>query len=142
MDPILTGSLLKIGADLIDRIFPDKQAREEAKLRLLELEQKGDLARLAADTELARGQLEINRQEAAHRSVWTAGWRPSIGWTCSAGLFYEFILRQLMNWGLTMADPTQPLLPALDIAPLMTLVAGLLGLGTLRTYEKVRGVAR
>lgn len=140
MDPILAGSLLKIGAELIDRIFPDKATQDEAKLKLLELQQRGDLAELSATVELAKGQLEINKVEAAHRTVWTSGWRPFIGWTCGAGLAYEFILRQLMNWALTMNQ--LPLLPEIQLGPLMTLLAGLLGLGSLRTYEKVKGVTR
>lgn len=142
MEPVLVGSLLKIGAELIDRIFPDKQAAAEAKLRLLELQQRGDLERLAADVQLAVGQLEINKVEAAHRSVWTAGWRPGIGWTCGVSLFYEFILRQLLNWVLAVTDPALPTLPPIEMGALLTILASLLGVGSLRTYEKVKGVTR
>ena len=81
MDPIIGGGLLKLGGALIDRLFPDKVERDKAKLALVELEQKGELAQLDAEVQLLLGQIAVNKIEAAG-GWFRAGWRPFVGWTC------------------------------------------------------------
>lgn len=88
------------------------------------------------------GQLEINKQEAAHRSVFVAGWRPFIGWCCGLGVLYSFFLRPLLTWVLLVIDAGLPALPELDGEELAAMISGLLGLGGLRSWEKTRGVTR
>lgn len=88
------------------------------------------------------GQLEINKVEAAHSSVFVAGWRPFIGWSCGLGVLYSFFLRPVLAWALLMVEPGLPALPELDGEELAAMISGLLGLGGLRTWEKARGVAR
>ncbi|WP_458400047.1 3TM-type holin [Mailhella sp.] len=88
------------------------------------------------------GQLEINKQEAAHSSVFVAGWRPFIGWCCGLGVLYSFFLRPMLTWGLLVIDAGLPALPELDGEELAAMISGLLGLGGLRTFEKAKGVAR
>lgn len=88
------------------------------------------------------GQLEINKQEAAHRSVFVAGWRPFIGWCCGLGVLYSFFLRPLLSWVLLVIDAGLPALPDLDGEELAAMISGLLGLGGLRSWEKTRGVTR
>jgi len=90
----------------------------------------------------AAAQVLVNLAEASHRAVFVAGWRPFIGWVCGAALGYNFILRDLLGWALTAWWPTIVLPPALQMDQLMTVLLGLLGLGTLRTVEKIGGVAR
>jgi hypothetical protein len=87
-------------------------------------------------------QLAVNLAEAAHRSVFVAGWRPFIGWVCGAALAYNFIFRDLLVWALATWTPAAPIPPALQMDQLMTVLLGLLGLGTLRTVEKIGGVSR
>lgn len=140
MDPIILGSIIKIGGELIDRIFPDKEKAAEAKLKLFEMEQKGELAKLAATTELAKGQLEINKVEAASRTPFVSGWRPSVGWICSFALAYNFIVQPMLAWAAAFREI--PIPPSLDLGPLMALLFGMLGLGAYRSVEKVRGVAK
>ena len=83
-------------------------------------------------------QTKINEVEAKHRSVFVAGWRPFIGWVCGIALAYNFIIRDLFIW---VIDPeTVP--PALQMEHLMTVLFGMLGLGGLRTYEKLKDKAR
>jgi len=83
-------------------------------------------------------QTKINEVEAKHRSVFVAGWRPFIGWVCGLALAYNFIIRDLFIW---VIDPeTVP--PALQMEHLMTVLFGMLGLGGLRTYEKLKDKAR
>lgn len=127
-------SLIPVVGKVLDRVLPDKGAAAEAKLKLLELHQAGELAHLAAETELAKGQLEINKAEAGNASLFVSGWRPSVGWVCSLALVYQFFLRPAL---VTFGKPA----PELPMGDLITILLGLLGLGTLRTVEKVKGVA-
>ena len=140
MDPVTLTGVFSIATKLIDRLFPDKLAADAAKLELVKLQMNGELALLAADTQLAMGQLEVNKQEAAHRTVFVAGWRPSIGWICSAGLAYQFVLLPLLSW-VALAQGI-PVPPPIELSALIPLLMGMLGLGGLRTYEKVNGIAK
>lgn len=127
--------LTSIIPGLIDRIFPDKAKADEAKLKLLELQQQGALAELEAQTKLAQGQLAVNQAEASSGNPWAAGWRPLIGYVCGIALAYEFLLRPLaIGFGVGQ-------FPDLDMTDLNTLLFGILGLGAFRTVEKVKGVS-
>jgi len=84
--------------------------------------------------ELISLQTKINEIEAKHRTVFVAGWRPFIGWVCGIALAYNFVIRDLLIWAL---DPN-PIPPALQMEHLLTVLMGMLGLGGLRTYEKIK----
>jgi hypothetical protein len=84
--------------------------------------------------ELISIQTKINEIEAQHRTVFVAGWRPFIGWVCGVALAYNFVIRDLFVWALQ--PETVP--PALQMEQLMTVLLGMLGLGGLRTYEKIK----
>jgi hypothetical protein len=119
----LTG--LGAGADLvnnvINKIWPDKSKQEKAEL--------------AAAMAVVQGQLDINKEEAKNPNLFVSGWRPFIGWVCGVGLAYQFLLYPLLvNWF--------PRIVASDMSTLFTLLGGLLGLGGLRTVEKLKGVSR
>lgn len=136
------GAIFDFGSKVIDKIWPDKTEAEKAKLKLFELQMNGELQQLAADLELAKGQLAVNAVEAQSSSVFVAGWRPAVGWCCVLGLFYTFLLRPILVWASGFAvDPIAPP-PPLDMADLLTLLLGMLGLGGLRTAEKIKGVAK
>lgn len=139
MNPILLGPLLEVGTKLIDRLIPDKQAQAEAKLKLLELQQAGELKQLESDMQLALGQLEVNKTEAATTSLFRGGWRPFIGWICGSGLAFQFVVRPLANWTIAVQGGTV-FLPGLELDTLMTLLFGMLGLGVYRTAEKLKGI--
>lgn len=83
--------------------------------------------------ELIKVQNEVNKIEAQHRSIFVAGWRPFIGWVCGLALLYNFILRDLIAW---LSPGVMP--PALQMEHLLTVLMGMLGLGGLRTYEKLK----
>ena len=127
-------SLIPVVGKVLDRVIPDPQAKAAAQLKLLELQQTGELARLTADTELAKGQLEINKAEAGNPSLFVSGWRPGVGWVCCLALVYQFFLRPAL---LTFGKPA----PDLAMGDLITILLGLLGLGAMRTTEKIKGVA-
>ena len=133
-------SIIEVGLAILDRLIPDPVQRQAAKVKLLELEQAGRLAELDADLKLALGQLEVNKVEAASADRFVAGWRPAVGWVCVAGLGYQFLAQPLLAWSSGIGG--WPVPPDLALGDLMTLLAGMLGLGTLRTAEKVKGVAR
>jgi hypothetical protein len=139
MNPLLV-PLFEIGKGIIDKLFPDPQAAAAAKVELFRMQQNGELAALAAETDLAKGQLAVNAAEASSGNMFVAGWRPAIGWICAAGLGYEFLLSPLLPWvaALIVGHPIAEL-PDLPTETLMTLLFGMLGLGSLRTVEKIKG---
>lgn len=130
----LLPSLLPMLGEVLDRIIPDKA--EAAKARL-EMEAK----LLEAATAQAGQQAAINQVEAANSNVFVSGWRPFIGWVCGAGLAWAFVVAPIASWLLVVSGIRQTL-PQLQVEYLMELIVALLGLGGLRTYEKLRGVAR
>ncbi|MFZ4537836.1 holin family protein [Propionivibrio sp.] len=136
MNPLLIGGLFDVVGKLADRLWPDPAKKAEAQLELLKMSQAGEFKQLDADLQLALAQSEVNKVEAAAPDFFTRGWRPFIGWVCGLGLAYQFLLRPLLM-GLLLRD-----FPELGMETLMTLLFGLLGLGSLRTTEKIKGVAR
>lgn len=131
-------ALIPAVISVIDKILPDPQQAAEAKLRAVEMAQKGELAQLDADVRLALGQMEINKAEAT-TDLFRGGWRPATGWCCVAGLAYQFIVQPTLPWVATLLGATVPPLPAIDNETLLILLTGMLGLGGLRTVERVRG---
>jgi len=137
-DPVTAA--FEVGGKLLDRILPDKDKRDKAKLALFELKQNGELAKLASTTDLAKGQQAINTIEAGHKSLFVAGWRPSIGWTCSLAFLYHFVLQPVLVFALTVAGQTITV-PTFDMQSLLTVMLGMLGLGGLRTIEKIKKIS-
>lgn len=125
---------------IFDKVIPDPQAQADAKLKVMEMAQRGELAVLDADLKLALGQLEVNKVEAG-TDMFRGGWRPAVGWTCVFGLVYQFLMQPLLPWLVTVAGGHVPPLPAIDNETLMLLLTGMLGLGGLRTFERVKGRA-
>ncbi|MDQ2822234.1 MAG: holin family protein [Pseudomonadota bacterium] len=138
LDPVT--AMLDIGGKVIDRLFPDPAQAATAKLELIRLQQTGELAQLSADLDIAKGQLAINQAEAGNASLFVAGPRPFIMWVCGFAFAYKFILAPAAAFALTAAG--HPIsLPVLDFTEMSTVLLGLLGLGGLRTVEKIKGVA-
>ena len=130
---ILKGIIGPILGPLVDKI-PDVNLRRK-------LQAEAEQSLLAAMTGVVMAQIEVNKAEAQHKSVFVAGWRPFIGWTCGVALAYNFILRPIgmsvaFYLGVDLSDA-----PELDITELLTILGGMLGLGTLRSFEKSKGVA-
>lgn len=138
-DPITAA--LNFGGKLLDKFIADPKQKDEAKLKLLEMTQNGELARLTAETDLAKGQIAINAEEAKNPSLFVSGWRPFVGWVCGLGLCMQFLVKPIIEW-VSIAFGHPLALPPLDMSTLVTMLGGLLGLGTLRTVEKVKDVAR
>lgn len=131
-DPI--SAALELGSKIIERLWPDPAKRDEAKLELFKMQQAGELAQITA-------QLKVNEVEASNPSVFVSGWRPFVGWVCTAGLAIQFIIGPCGAWVAALLGHAVAF-PSLDMGTLLTLLGGMLGLGGLRTVEKLNGVAR
>jgi len=91
--------------------------------------------------ELAKAQIEVNKEEAKSSSMFVSGWRPAVGWICATGMGFNFICVPLGNFGCALAG-VDISLPALDLSEMMPVLMGMLGLGAMRSFEKTKGVAR
>ena len=131
LDPV--SALFEIGGKELDRVLPDPAQQAAAKLELMKLQQNGELTQIA-------GQMEINKVEAASSSIFVSGWRPAIGWICGAGFAVQFVIGPLAEWGSSLAGhPVK--FPQMDTGTMMPLLLGMLGLGGLRTAEKLQDKA-
>jgi len=131
----LIPSLLPIIGDVIGRFLPeDKEAAAKAKQ---EIEQQ--LTTHLAQIDLA--QLEINKAEASHRSIFVAGWRPFIGWSCGFALAYTYVIQPIAVFALAQSGYLIDL-PTLSMSEMMPVLMGMLGLGGLRTFEKFKHVSK
>lgn len=132
--------LIKTG---IDKIWPDKTKADEAKAALAQAELAGSLKDLEEQWESAKAQLEVNRQEAASTSLFVAGWRPFIGWVCGSAFAWTFVLQPaVVTTAVALGHPIDAShLTTLDFSQIQPVLYGMLGLGAMRTYEKVKGSA-
>lgn len=128
---LLTSNVVDSVGKIIDSVHTSTEEKERARRELLDLMQRPDLA-----------QIDVNKEEAKHASIFVAGWRPAIGWVCAGSLAYSFVLRDFIAWGLAIWGAELPPLPAPDTGELMTLVLSLLGLGAMRSFEKTKGVSK
>ncbi len=120
------GEVADLASTVIGRLFPDKTEQERGQL--------------AAALTIVQGQLAANTAEAASPSWFTSGWRPGIGWVCVVALFAQYIVRPALAWWGIVSGHQLPPLPGID-DNLWQLMLGMLGLGGLRSFEKVKGVA-
>lgn len=130
----MLAALIPVLGPLLDRVLgaflPDPGKRQEVILTVLSQLQASDLA-----------QLDVNKAEAGSGSVFVAGWRPFIGWSCGAALCFQYVLSPLLVWGGDLVGHPLPAPPKLD-AVLWELMFGMLGMGALRSFEKIKGVAK
>jgi len=123
----ILGSLLEPATKLLDKVIEDKDQKNALAHEIATMAERHA-------QELAQGQLEVNKVEAAHKSLFVAGWRPAIGWVCALGLFYNVILANIIGIWVDV--------PEIDTTLLVPVMMGMLGLGAMRSYEKVQGVSR
>ena len=133
-------ALIPVIGTVLEKVLPDPQAQADAKIKLMELAQKSELAVLDAETKMALGQIEVNKVEAG-ADLFRGGWRPATGWACVFGLVYQFLLQPVLPWLVTVFGGSVPPLPPIDNETLMVLLTGMLGLGGLRTFERIKGKA-
>ena len=132
MNPMILGPILEVGKSLIGRLFPDAEAKAKAEADLLVMIQTQEFQKVLA-------QLEINAAEAASPDPFTSRWRPFVGWCCGFGFLWATIGQPIFTY--VAAIKGWPPAPAIDTEVLLYVLGGMLGLGTLRTVEKVKGSA-
>lgn len=120
------GSVADLANTAINKIWPDKSEQEKQQL--------------AAAVMVVQGQLDINKAEAANPSVFVSGWRPFIGWVCGSGCAWNWLGLPVLKAVLIIVGHPIELSPA-NLTEMIPLLLGMLGLGGLRTVEKVKGVA-
>ena len=133
MNPLILAPVLEIGGKILDRLFPDPTEKAKAERELLLLMQDQELKKVLA-------QLEVNAKEAQSPHMFVAGWRPFVGWCCGAGFLWAAIGQPIFSWIGTAKGWPPP--PAIDAEILLYVLGGMLGLGTLRTYEKSKSVTQ
>ena len=119
---------------LLDKFIEDKDKKNAIAFELSTMAERHA-------QELAKAQIEVNKAEAKHNSLFVSGWRPAVGWTCCLGLASNYLLIPMANFALALANSTIEV-PVLDISTMMPVLMGMLGLGAMRTAEKVKGVER
>ena len=136
-DPV--SAIFDLGKSAIERIWPDPIKRAEEVRKLEEMRQTGDLAQLNAHVQLMLGQLEVNKAEAQHKSIFVAGWRPAVGWVCVSVLAFNYVGVYLMEFAVAFMD-APPAVPArFDMSELWPILLGMLGIGTMRSVDKKNG---
>lgn len=137
LDPLT--AVFALGKTAIEKLWPDPAAQAEELRKLEELRQSGNLAQLNAHVQIMLGQMSINKVEAAHPSIFVAGWRPGVGWTCVAILIFNYIVVPMLAYGLLFIDGAPPAPPQLDMSELWPVLLGMLGIGSMRSYDKTKG---
>jgi len=127
-------SLIGPISSLLDKFVVDKDQKNLLAHRIATMAE-----RHAHD--LAKGQLEVNKVEAAHNNMFVAGWRPAVGWICAMGMAGNFIIIPMANFVLALAESTVSI-PLIALSEMMPVLLGMLGLGAMRTVEKAKGVQR
>ena len=116
--------------NVLDRVIPDKNKRAEAQEAL-------ETAAASQDFQLLIEQIKVNAIEAQSDNFFKSGWRPSVGWICSVAFGLHFVIFPILNWFIMLCGG-QPIIVPFQMDTLLTVLLGLLGLGTMRTIEKIK----
>jgi|TARA_R110001592_G_scaffold194117_1_gene441543 hypothetical protein len=127
-------SLIGPVAGLLDKFIEDKDQKNALAHQIATMSERHA-------QELAKGQLEVNKVEAASNSLFVSGWRPAVGWVCVLGMAGNFIVIPVANFTLALFDSTVTI-PLIDTATMMPVLMGMLGLGAMRSAEKIKKVSR
>jgi hypothetical protein len=143
MNPLITAVLGGLNIDgILGRFFPSKEKAQEFKATMEQelLRQEGEITKAALATQAA--QIEVNKVEAASSSLFVSGWRPHVGWVCGFALSYVAIIEPIARFTAKVCMDYTGEFPVIDTTITMQVLLGLLGLGSLRTFEKVKNVNR
>ena len=147
MNPLIDAveaPLLSFAQGLINRVWPDPQQQAAAQLSLLQLQQSGELAQLQASSQITLAQIGVDDDEAKSENIFKSGWRPFIGWVCGSSFAWNFVMGPSLNWsigaiGLVIGHPVAVSFTTADMTQMTPVLMGLLGLGAMRTVEKLKG---
>ena len=133
MNPLLIAPIFELGKSMLERWFPDPEKKAQAEREFMLLMQEQDFRKVIA-------QLQVNAAEAASPHMFVAGWRPAVGWCCAIGFLWATIGQPVLSWVATAKGWPAP--PAIDTEILLYVLGGMLGLGGLRSVEKIKGAAK
>lgn len=133
MNPLIIAPVFEVAKSLIERWFPDPEKKAQAEAAFLAMSQEQEFKKIIA-------QLEVNAKEAQSPHIWVAGWRPFVGWCSGLGFLYASIGQPVLNWVAVINQYPAP--PTVDTELLLYVLGGMLGLGALRTYEKVKDATK
>jgi hypothetical protein len=119
---------------LLDKFIEDKDKKNAIAHKIATMAQEHA-------QELSKAQIEVNKKEAEHKSLFVAGWRPAVGWVCCLGMASNFLVIPMANFALALSDSTI-VIPLIALSEMMPVLLGMLGLGAMRTVEKAKGVQR
>ena len=131
----LLSSLIQPVSNLLDKAIPDQDLKRKLSHEIATMSEKHAQS-------LALAQIEVNAAEAASGSLFKGGWRPCIGWICGIAFGYHFVLQPVIIFVVALIGMEIPELPKFDMNTLLTVLAGMLGIGSLRTYEKQKGLTK
>lgn len=134
--------LVPLLGKLLDRVLPDPQMAADAKLKMMEMAQNGELEQMHAEANLAQGQIDVDKIEAGNSNIFVSGWRPFIGWICGVSLAYAGLIEPFSRFLAQVIFHYVGAFPVVDTTVTLQVLLGLLGLGGLRTFEKINGVAK
>ena len=119
---------------LLDKFIEDKDKKNAIAHKIATMAQEHAQV-------LSKAQIEVNKKEAEHKSLFVAGWRPAVGWVCCLGMASNFLVIPMANFALALSDSTI-VIPLIALSEMMPVLLGMLGLGAMRTVEKAKGVQR
>ena len=131
----LIPQLLPILGGVVEKVIPDKAQQTVAKLEL-------EKALVDNANTINLETIKTNQIEANHRSVWVAGWRPAIGWSCSFGIAWLFIGHPIATWIAMLLGYSDLVMPTIPTDILLELTFAMLGMAGLRTFEKLKGLSK
>lgn len=134
-DTVMIQALIGPVTGLLDKFIEDKDQKAKLAHEIATMSERHM-------QEQIMGQLEINKAEAQHRSIFVAGWRPFLGWGLAFAMIWHFVIAPIVIFGFAYAGMTAPDLPVFDMDSLLTVLLGMLGLGGLRTVEKIKKVTK
>lgn len=131
----LLTNLIAPATQLLDKFIEDKDQKAKLAHELATMADK-----MAHDERLA--QISVNKEEASSGSIFKGGWRPFIGWVCGIAFFYHFVCQPIIVFVIAIVGIDIPTLPKFEMNTLLTVLGGMLGIGSLRTYEKQKGLTK
>lgn len=141
MTPLALPIIDKI-LDAVGNFFPSEKEKAAAKLALLQLEFDREKLFVESETELLKGQIDVNKVEAASDSRFTSNWRPFVGWTCASSLLYSAVVEPVARFVAMVVYGYSGTFPVIDSTITLQILMGLLGLAGMRSFDKVKGTVR
>ena len=131
----LVNTLVGPVSNILDKFVEDKDQKAKLAHEIATMSDKHA-------QEIALAQISVNAAEAASGSLFKGGWRPCVGWVCAIAFFYHFVGQPIIIFVVALTGAEIPELPEFDMATLLTVLGGMLGIGGLRTYEKKQGITK